>query len=531
MTQPTVSSRTTRDPRLDFFRGLAMFIILAAHTPGNVWTLWIPARFGFSDAADIFVFCSGLASAMAFGSIFLNKSWLLGTSRIGFRVWQVYWAHIGIFLVTAMLAFAIDHYDIGNSDRPYTHTPYVVPFFEQTGEAMLGLLTLTYVPGLFDILPMYLVILAMIPLLMLVYRSAGFPGVVLAMGALWLCANIAGYAHQMGAEDRIGLSAAHLALLQLGDALSFLNLPNNPFGEGRWFFNPFGWQIIFFTGFAFGMKWLPAPPINRTLIWVAALYVLAVIPFAWFKIHGGLYMPDSWALQDWIADTRAAFRFLWWKSDMGLARYVHFLAVAYLAFCAVGAGGRRLVTGFRAPRPLGPVGLTLAVIVLIVTIPYTYVNEIMAYLPALNDLIVYYFATVGPQYFGTDLFAPAERIGLLQIAHLIAAVVLIWAAIGQSRREWLLRDGFLATVPVIRKVGTQSLAVFMTSIPLARFNGWILDLIGRDVWTFWVVNCWGFAVLIAVAYSVSWFKSQPWRNKPKAAAPPSAPQAVTPVAA
>ena len=36
-----------RDPRLDFFRGIGMFIILIAHITDNPWTLWIPARFGF----------------------------------------------------------------------------------------------------------------------------------------------------------------------------------------------------------------------------------------------------------------------------------------------------------------------------------------------------------------------------------------------------------------------------------------------------------------------------------------------------
>ena len=45
----TNAPKRQRDLRLDFFRGLAMFIILLAHTPGNSWTLWIPARFGFSD--------------------------------------------------------------------------------------------------------------------------------------------------------------------------------------------------------------------------------------------------------------------------------------------------------------------------------------------------------------------------------------------------------------------------------------------------------------------------------------------------
>src|SRR3546814_8321500 len=49
-----------RDPRLDFFRGVAMLIIFVAHVPDNPWAGFIPARFGWSDATEMFVFCSGL---------------------------------------------------------------------------------------------------------------------------------------------------------------------------------------------------------------------------------------------------------------------------------------------------------------------------------------------------------------------------------------------------------------------------------------------------------------------------------------
>ena len=55
MQSPVTPPSRARDLRLDFFRGSAMFIILFAHTPGNPWTLWIPARFGFSDATEMFV--------------------------------------------------------------------------------------------------------------------------------------------------------------------------------------------------------------------------------------------------------------------------------------------------------------------------------------------------------------------------------------------------------------------------------------------------------------------------------------------
>jgi len=73
-------AKRVRDLRLDFFRGIAMFIILFAHTPGNFITSWIPARWGFSDATEIFVFCSGMASAIAFGATFDRAGVLLGTA-------------------------------------------------------------------------------------------------------------------------------------------------------------------------------------------------------------------------------------------------------------------------------------------------------------------------------------------------------------------------------------------------------------------------------------------------------------------
>ena len=71
-----------REARLDFFRGLAMFIIFIAHLPLNPWNDWIPARFGPSDATEMFVFCSGFASAIAFGGTFRRHGFAIGTLRI-----------------------------------------------------------------------------------------------------------------------------------------------------------------------------------------------------------------------------------------------------------------------------------------------------------------------------------------------------------------------------------------------------------------------------------------------------------------
>lgn len=535
-TNPPVQAPTSapakreRDLRLDFFRGLAMFIILLAHTPGNSWTLWIPARFGFSDATEIFVFCSGMASGIAFGSVFLKKSWFLGAARIAFRVWQVYWAHIGVVLATACLMVVIEAADFGAADKDYTKWFPVGGFFSETpgrpGETLLGLFTLTYIPGLFDILPMYLVILAMVPLVMAIYRFGGREAVFAFIAVTWLCGNLAGYARVIGAEEN--LSALQQGIVWIGSHLTWMNLPGIPWLEdATWFFNPFGWQLVFFTGFCFAMGWIPAPPVNRTLVIVAIAVILITVPFAWHKMfqYKTGYVPDSilgralWDGRDFIEAVR-------WKTWVGLWRYVHFLAVGYLAWAAVGPGGVRLRTGWgvieRKPQIRRTIRLMTGA-VLLLTAPYTYIAEIKVLAPALDRWL-----------FENIPLVPGRYQGMLHILHLGALIAFLWHSAGDRIRHWLMRDGFLRTVPVIRKVGTQSLAVFMVSIVLSRFSGAWMDWIDRwlaqsdwtyiterDVWVRAMVNLTGFAILIATAYLVSWFKRQPWRESATAPRPQS----------
>lgn len=317
-------SRTrVRDLRLDFFRGIAMFIILIAHTPGNFLSSWIPARWGFSDATEIFVFCSGMASAIAFGGGFDRMGWRLGTARVGFRVWQVYWAHIGLFVATAALLAAIDYY--GGFDKNYIGSLNLWKFFEAPAVPLIGLVTLTYVPNYFDVLPMYMVVLLLMPIIMALSRV--HLGLVAAfVVAVWLLA-------QDALMVKLGLGNLHLAL------------PAEPWSQRTWFFNPFGWQLIFFTGFAFMRGWLPKPPVTNLLIALAAFVVIANIPMSSIGIRA--------IERDWffVTDTgnpiitaRLAIKGLIDKSDFGLFRYLHFLSLAYLAWVIAGDKGANLLS-------------------------------------------------------------------------------------------------------------------------------------------------------------------------------------------
>ncbi|WP_294611269.1 OpgC family protein [uncultured Roseovarius sp.] len=303
---------STRDIRLDFFRGLAMFIILCAHTPHNFFTSWIPARWGFSDATEIFVFCSGMASAIAFGRTFDRAGWLLGTGRVGYRVWQVYWAHIAMFFTIATILAGIDQF--GSFDKTYIGSLNLWKFFADPGPQLIGLFTLTYVPNYFDILPMYMVILAMMPVVMALSRIN-----------LWLLAAVI---------FLVWIFAQRSVLEWLGLSEMHLGFPAEPWSDRKWFFNPFGWQLIFFTGFAFMRGWIPKPPVNQVLIIIAAVIVIANIPLSNIGVREFGF--------DWARDWRIANGGLFNKSDFGILRYAHFLSLAYLCWVAAGEGGAHL---------------------------------------------------------------------------------------------------------------------------------------------------------------------------------------------
>ncbi len=385
---------TIRDPRLDFYRGLAMFIIFISHMPNNWVGNWIPGRFGFSDATEIFVFCSGMASAVAFGRSYDRNGWLIGTARVSYRIWQIYWAHICLFLATAMMLAAIDA--AGPFDKTYVNSWNLTRFFTETPQQLLGLFTLTYVPNFFDILPMYMILLLMMPLIM-----------ALSNLSLWLVAAVC-------------LAFWALGQLQLMHVLGLgrfaINFPAEPWSDRPWFFNPFGWQAVFFTGFAFMRGWLPKPPVNKSLISLAVVIVIGSVFISSVAIREfGMTWVSQWRSDNamWIT-----------KTNFGLVRFVHFLALAYLAWVLAGDGGKRLIVK------------------------------------------------------GSSAMA------------------------GTTRR----------IIALITKVGQQSLAVFMVSIVLSSFGGFVLDMIGNEVGPVVLINLSGCALLIVTAYSASWFKSQPWKR-------------------
>src|SRR5229473_7321425 len=102
----------TRDLRLDLFRGLALWLIFLDHIPSNAVS-WITIRnYGFSDAAEMFVFISGYTAALVYGRAMRERGFFIATARILRRAWQIYAAHIFLFVIfTAEIAYVTTSFD------------------------------------------------------------------------------------------------------------------------------------------------------------------------------------------------------------------------------------------------------------------------------------------------------------------------------------------------------------------------------------------------------------------------------------
>src|SRR5690242_638009 len=88
-----------RDLRLDLFRGLALVLIFLDHIPSNAVSWATLRNYGFSDAAEIFIFISGYANAYVYGPVVRWRGMIDATAWILSRAWQIYLAQIFLFVV------------------------------------------------------------------------------------------------------------------------------------------------------------------------------------------------------------------------------------------------------------------------------------------------------------------------------------------------------------------------------------------------------------------------------------------------
>ena len=285
---------TERDLRLDFFRGFALFSIFISHLDNLLARFTVQAVM-CADAAEVFVFASGFTSGAVYSRTMEREGFLKAGIRVYHRVWQLYVAHLVLFItLTATNSYIADSF---NTSR-YTEWLDTTAFFKEPGVALVKLLSLQFQPSFMDILPLYIVCLTVLPLVLAGFRSR--PGaVILASLSLWLAVQF---------DTRI--------------SLAIWPDPN----EG-WVFNPFAWQALYYLGAWIGWRsnhdevfWAD----HRWLVYVAAGLVVAgfLIRFNW-TLHGFYNsIPSSIAGEPVWRSLN--------KTDLGLIRFVNILALALL---------------------------------------------------------------------------------------------------------------------------------------------------------------------------------------------------------
>jgi hypothetical protein len=289
------SSGSERDFRLDFFRGIALFSIFIDHLAWNsLLAQFTLQALGLSDAAEVFILISGYTAGMVYGRAIERQGLLRAATRIYHRVWQLYVAHVFLFMqFMATTAYLVDTFN----NAIYAEELRAADFLKEPGVAVIKALTLQFQPEFMDILPLYIVLLAVLPLVLIGFR-------------LWPA----------------GVLAASFGLWGVAQFNKSIALPAYPGPDHVWFFNPFCWQALFFLGAWCGWRggregipWLT----NRWLFPLAAAGALA-----------GFVIRFSWTLH-WLYDPfPALFGDALWpllsKTDLAALRFANVLVLALL---------------------------------------------------------------------------------------------------------------------------------------------------------------------------------------------------------
>ena len=291
-----MAAASVRDIRLDLFRGLALWFIFLDHIPTNIVS-WLTVRnYGFSDATEIFVFISGYTAVIAYSRMLDEEGLPRTASRIYRRVWQLYVAHILLFVAfSAQIAWVSIARD----------TPALIEEMELLGlgqnpyRAILEAALLKFRPVNLDVLPLYIVLLAVFPLVLPVVVR--WPWVV------------------------IGVSLA----LYAATCHFNWNLPAYP-DEKVWYFNPMAWQVVFHVGAACAVF---GPGLSRLDRFRGTLTVLAIafLLFAAFIALSWQYNPLERLVPTWVARLIYPID----KTNIDILRFLHFLAIAWLVRIAV----------------------------------------------------------------------------------------------------------------------------------------------------------------------------------------------------
>ena len=279
---------------LDALRGFMLVWITLTHLPTKLST-YVNQPFGFVSAAEGFIFLSALFTGSIYFRTAEQNSYGAMRRKLSMRTLQLYLYHLLLLSFVFLVAVPI----AASGTRPGLHN--LLDFYFDAGarRAIVDAVLLIYRPPLLDILPMYILFLALTPVALSASRTLGWKLILAGGFTLWLLA-------QFGLRD---------ASWQVMNRYFGLRIPLHEMGS----FDLWAWQFLWLVGMWVGVCWakdqLDLPRLARQLT-IPALFVVSALLATRYAVGRGLEL--------------GSYELYFDKWHLGVVRLVDFTAIAVL---------------------------------------------------------------------------------------------------------------------------------------------------------------------------------------------------------
>jgi hypothetical protein len=264
---------------LDAMRGLMLVWITLTHLPTAAST-YVNQPFGIVSAAEGFIFLSALFTGRIYFRIAEHHGYRAMILKLWNRTLRLYGYHALLLAFVFLVAVPI----ASRGNRPGLHNLLDFYFYapkRAIGEAFL----LIYRPPLLDILPMYIIFLALTPATLLIARRFGWKPILSGAFVFYFVA-------QFGFR-----SAEHNFMMRFIPT----RIPLNEMGS----FDLWAWQFLWIVGLWLGVRWaqdrMPLEIWAKRVVIPAAMLVCAFFVLRreishGFELGAAEFLFDKWHL-------------------------------------------------------------------------------------------------------------------------------------------------------------------------------------------------------------------------------------------
>jgi len=284
-----------RIEELDALRGLMLVWITCTHLP-TILSTYVNQPFGFFAATEGFIFLSALFTGRIYFRIAERDGYGAMVRKLWTRTGKLY----GYQLLLLAFAFVIEAPIAAHGNRPAVHNLLDFYFSASHTRAFIDAALMIYRPPLLDILPIYIILMALTPFAVILGERFGWKYPLTGGFTLWLLAQFGLRSFVYHVQSRI-----------FG-----MQIPLNEMGA----FDLWAWQLWWLVGVWLGVRWAKG---DLRLDWVKQMTIPAAAVAIFFLVL-------RYAQLDGIL-TFGKFGLLLDKWDFGVGRLIDFTAVAVLA--------------------------------------------------------------------------------------------------------------------------------------------------------------------------------------------------------